>query len=193
VPAEDPTTRDPLALELTARSSGAVMYVSRPCYHELRDPPCTVRSWTFARYSTETVDSMAEVIASRMRELQVRDLRLIGYSGGGVLAVLIAERLEGVTAVVTIAANLDTDAWATHHGYLPLDGSLNPSRSQQPHPWKELHLQGALDETVPSVSTRAYFARYPGAKQLTFEKYDHVCCWVKDWEQVQERIARELD
>ena len=42
--------------------------------------------------------------------------------------MLIAERLENVTAVVTIAANLDTDAWTEHHKYLPMSQSLKDKR-----------------------------------------------------------------
>ena len=52
----------------------------------------------------------------------MREVTFVGYSGGGVLAVLIAERLDNVAGVITVGANLDTDAWTEHHGYLPLTG-----------------------------------------------------------------------
>jgi pimeloyl-ACP methyl ester carboxylesterase len=188
VPASDPTPRDPLALHLAMQSSGAIAYVGRPCYQQIVDSQCSARSWTFDRYSDATIDSMTVAIASQMRAMGKQSVRLIGYSGGGVLAVLIAERLSNVTTVITIGANLDTDAWAAHHGYLPLDGSLNPARSTRPHPWTELHLQGALDVTVPVETTRAYFERFANAKRLAFDDYDHVCCWVRDWPRIQARF-----
>jgi pimeloyl-ACP methyl ester carboxylesterase len=50
---------------------------------------------------------------------------LIGHSGGA-LAILLAARVPQVVAVVTIAGNLDTDVWTKLHGYLRLQGSLNP-------------------------------------------------------------------
>jgi hypothetical protein len=193
VPATDPTSRDPLALQLMIRSSAPATYIGRPCYHELHDAGCSAQSWTFARYSSATVESMAKAIEVQAREVQARDVRLIGYSGGGVLAVLIAERLENVSSVITIAANLDVDAWAAHHGYLPLSESLNPARSSIAHAWKEIHLQGAQDTTVPIAATRAYFEHYPAARPLTFAEYDHVCCWLKNWSTVQERIRTELE
>lgn len=192
VPAADPTSRDPLALHLATQSPGRLVYVGRPCYHELNDPACSFRAWTFERYSTATVESMAAAIAAQARSMQTQSVRLIGYSGGGVLAVLIAERLPNVAAVVTIAANLDVEAWASHHGYLPLEGSLNPARSTQPHPWKELHLQGSLDTAVPIATTREYFERFPNAKRVAFENYSHICCWLPDWAEVQQRIEAEL-
>ena len=188
MPSSDPTSRDPLALHLAMRSTGPVAYVARPCYHELNDPACTPRAWTFDRYSDATVESMASAIVTQARAMNASSVRLVGYSGGGVLAVLIAERLPNVAAVVTIGANLDVEAWATHHGYLPLDGSLNPARSTQTHPWPELHLYGALDAIVPEETNRAYFERFPNAKRLAFDDYDHVCCWERDWDDVQRRI-----
>src|SRR5688572_24116598 len=193
VPATDPTSRDPLALQLMIQSSEPAMYLGRPCYHDLHDAGCSAQSWTFARYSDGTVASMAKAIEAQARDIQARDVRLVGYSGGGVLAVLIAERLEDVSAVVTIAANLDVDAWAAHHGYLPLSESVNPARSTRNHPWKEIHLHGGLDKTVPRSTTRAYFERFTAAKRIEFEKYDHVCCWLEDWSVVQKRISAELE
>jgi pimeloyl-ACP methyl ester carboxylesterase len=185
VPASDPTSRDPLALQLMMLSRGPAMYVSRPCYHELMDAGCSWQTWTLGRYSQAVVDSMVRAIETQLHDANATRVRLVGYSGGGALAVLIAERLPNVAAVVTIGANLDVDAWTRHHGYLPLEGSLNPARSTLPHPWRETHLHGVDDTVVPIATTRAYFERYPTARQVTFEKYDHVCCWVRDWAELQ--------
>jgi hypothetical protein len=188
VPASDPTTRDPLALQLMMRASGPAMYVSRPCYHELMDAGCSWQIWTLARYSQAVVDSMARAIETQLRARNATHVRLVGYSGGGALAVLIAERLANVEAVVTLGANLDIEAWTRHHGYLPLEGSLNPARGTFAHPWRETHLQGTNDTVVPLATTQAYFERHPHARRITLETYDHVCCWVRDWAALQKKI-----
>jgi dienelactone hydrolase len=192
VPADDPTTRDALVLHLMTQSQGNSLYVARPCYQEMRDAACSAELWTFARYAETIVNSMTKVVESHAAKLNAQRVRLVGYSGGGVLAVLIAERLNNVASVVTIAANLDVSAWAAHHGYLPLNDSLDPAKSILPHPWHEVHLQGALDKTVPIASTRAYFERFESATSITFDEYDHVCCWVQDWDKLQEKIREEL-
>lgn len=192
IPASDPTTQNPLALRMLIESHDAAIYVTRPCYNEIADRPCDAQPWTFARYSEDTVASMAKAIDDYARAVRATQLRIVGYSGGGVLAVLIAERLSNVSAVVTIAANLDVAAWATHHGYLPLKQSLDPSRSERVHAWKEIHLQGGRDTTVPGATTRSYFDRYPAAKAIVFPEYDHVCCWLRDWNAIERRIALEL-
>ena len=73
-----------------------------------------------------------------------RSVVLIGYSGGGVLAVLIAPQVPG-SAVVTIAANLDVEAWARWHQYTPLSGSLNPATQPPLDALHEWHLVGDRD------------------------------------------------
>jgi pimeloyl-ACP methyl ester carboxylesterase len=180
-PSDDPTTRQPVALEMLMRSPAPAAYVTRPCYNSRRSDKCNVELWTGARYSSEVVESLVATVREAQHRVGAERVALIGYSGGGSLAVLIAERLENVVSVVTVAANLDTDAWTDHHHYLRLSQSLNPALSNKPHPWPELHLRGANDLVVPLATTERYFARYPQAQQRTVEGFDHVCCWVRDW------------
>jgi hypothetical protein len=183
-PSEDPTTSHPVALEMLLRTPGAGAYVGRPCYHRLEDPRCTSDDWTHGRYSEAVVSSMADAVRQAAMLLDARGLEIVGYSGGGVLAVLIAERLDGVEGLTTIGANLDIDAWTAHHRYLPLERSLNPARSERAHPWREVHLQGARDTRVPPATTAEYFARYPNAQRRIIDDFDHVCCWVEAWPQL---------
>lgn len=185
-PSADPTTLRPLALEMLIRSDPPAAYVTRPCYEGLRSDKCTTELWTGARYSPDVVDSMVATVREARRLAGAKNIALVGYSGGGTLAVLIAERLDNVTSVVTIGANLDTDAWTAHHQYLPLSKSLNPALSDKEHPWPELHLRGANDTVVPPATTARYFERHPGARQRTIEGFDHVCCWVRDWPGISE-------
>lgn len=181
IPSDDPTTREPVALEMLMRSPAPAAYVTRPCYNGVRSDKCNFELWTGARYSTEVVESMVATVREVQRRAGAERVALVGYSGGGSLAVLIAERLENVASVVTVAANLDTDAWTDHHKYLRLSQSLNPTLSDRPHPWPELHLRGANDLVVPLATTERYFARYPQAQQRIVEGFNHVCCWVRDW------------
>ncbi|MET0533546.1 MAG: hypothetical protein ABW171_04915 [Steroidobacter sp.] len=181
-PAMDPTTQDPVAMELLINSPGPSTYVTRPCYQEQSSDNCTPEYWTGARYSINVVESMVAAVREAQRRTRTNEIVLIGYSGGGVLAVLIAERLERVRTVVTLAANLDTDAWTKHHGYLPLSQSLNPTLSNLPHPWTEIHLQAGTDDVTPGATTTAYFKRFPKAQRRIIANYNHECCWVNDWE-----------
>lgn len=180
-PSADPTTQNPLALKLLARTRAPSLYISRPCYQQLKDPGCSPEIWTGGRYSRAVVESIATAIGNTAYGARQPELILVGYSGGGALAVLVAERLPKVAAVVSIAADLDIDAWTRHHDYLPLTTSLNPATSDFKHPWLEIHLQGARDTIVPMETTAAYFARHARALRWPFQQYDHVCCWVESW------------
>jgi pimeloyl-ACP methyl ester carboxylesterase len=187
-PSLDPATKDPIALELLAQTPVPAAYVARPCYHDTTGGRCTPERWTMERYSDEIVSSMTDVVRTTALQAKARSVVLVGYSGGGVLAVLIAERLDNVSAVITVGANLDTDAWTRHHGYLPLSGSLNPASSAAQHRWPETHLYGARDQNVPPATAEEYFKRYAGAQQRIIDANDHVCCWVEQWPQLWREI-----
>jgi pimeloyl-ACP methyl ester carboxylesterase len=180
-PSLDPTTGDPIALKLLAQTPPPAAYVTRPCYNDMGGRRCTPERWTMERYSDEVVSSMTETVRTTALQAQARSVVLVGYSGGGVLAVLIAERLDNVVAVVTVGANLDIESWTKQHGYLPLTGSLNPAASTAEHRWPETHLYGARDTTVPPATADAYFKRFPHAKRQIVDANDHVCCWVEQW------------
>jgi pimeloyl-ACP methyl ester carboxylesterase len=183
----------PIALELALRTPARVAYVTRPCYLEASDASCTIDQWTTGRYSEDVVQSLASSVREVARRMNAQEVQLVGYSGGGSLAVLVAERLENVVGVVTVAANLDTDAWATLHDYPPLTRSLNPARSERAHAWPELHLMGATDEVVPpGATTSRYFERYRRAMQWMLDDADHRCCWVDRWSALWPEIEVRL-
>lgn len=191
-PSSDPTTRNPVALQLLIRTPAPGIYISRPCYQRIADEKCSVQTWTNGRYADDIAASIAAVIDNIARSAGSSQIVLVGYSGGGALAVPVAERTANVAAVVTIAANLDTGAWTRHHGYLPLDRSLNPATGTHDHSWPEIHLQGGRDTVVPPATTAAYFIRYPIARQWKFDEYDHVCCWVDDWPELFPEILERV-
>jgi pimeloyl-ACP methyl ester carboxylesterase len=191
-PAADPTTGNPLALRMMLSVPGPSIYVSRPCYQEA-DVHCTAEDWTGGRYAQRIVDSMSGAIAKESRRLGFDEIVLVGYSGGGALAVLIGEQLPQATGVITIGANLDVAAWATHHGYLPLATSLNPALSQRPHSWPEFHFAGATDQVVPTATVDPYFRRYPRARRTLIDHADHVCCWEDDWPALLAEVLGQID
>ena len=116
---------------------------------------------------------------------------MIGYSGGGVLAWLLAERIPEVRVLVTIAANLDIDAWTGRHGYSPLRGSLNPAvRGPLPDRVAQLHLVGSRDTNVPPALVRAALHNAGSNDRVVTVNSDHRCCWESHWPVVIDEIAR---
>lgn len=190
--ARDPTPRNALALRLMASDPAPSLYLGRPCYHGLADSAgCSPWLWTHGRYSEEVVASMAAALHGALDLDKERNVTLIGYSGGGVLAMLIAARVAQVKRVVTIAANLDINAWADLHGYSRLRGSLNPAtRPPLPRGIRQIHVAGGRDRRVPSRLSRRVIGRQPKAVYLVFPEFDHVCCWERDWPSILAALKR---
>jgi hypothetical protein len=193
-PAKNPTTARPLALELAAQMQRPVLYVGRPCYdRKTMDSACTPTWWTDARYSPTVVESMVAAIRRYQEQSHFQRLVLVGYSGGGVLAELVAQELSGVTAVVTIAANLDVSAWTEYHGYLALTGSLNPATTTHTAAVPQIHLLGEDDEVVPPHTVQRYFERNPHSIVWKYPDHGHVCCWREEWPRIVSRIDQQLN
>lgn len=188
----DPTPRRPLMLGLMSLDESPAVYVGRPCYNGTSDAiGCDDALWTSARYSETVVDSMAEAIRSVAARGGYDALRLFGHSGGGTLALLLAARLDGATDVVTVAGNLDTEAWTRHHGYSPLRESLNPAREPDlPAEVRQWHLVGGGDRVVPPTLVRPFIGRTPGATGVEFPSFSHGCCWARIWPGVLRAVRR---
>jgi hypothetical protein len=189
-PAVDPTPRRPLALELMVRDDAPSAYVGRPCYFRVAaDGTCRSDDWTFGRFSPEIIASMAEVIGDIRLAGGYRDLVLFGYSGGGSVARLVAAQVPNVTALVTIAGNLDTGAWTDAHGYLPLDGSLNPAQAGSlPAGIRHVQIIGDEDQVVPAAVTAGYQASGQPVEVWVYKGFDHSCCWRDAWPEILARL-----
>lgn len=180
--AADPSPRDPLVLRLMLSDSAPTLYLGRPCYLELDDrDTCPSRYWTNQRYSEEVVASLATGLQTFLADHRFEQLVLIGFSGGGTLAMLLAPRLPKTVAVVTLGANLDPDAWTRHHGYLPLTGSLNPMLANplSSHVY-QLHLVGSEDDNILPTVSRVQVEVVQGMR--------HNCCWEPLWPEILDRL-----
>lgn len=183
----DPTPRRPVSLELARRDpSPWVLWIARPCQY--LDAPalmrCDRRFWTTHRYAESVVEAI-DVVIDRALGLEVPRLGLVGWSGGGTVAALVAARRDDVAWLITVAANLDHRAWTRLHGVTPLAGSLNPpDRADRLRDLPQLHLVGAQDEVVPEAVVRSYLealGNAPHARLEVIEGFDHHCCWSKLW------------
>ena len=192
VVAADPTPRHALMLELMVLDKAPSLYLGRPCYHGFAQAPrCSAELWTNRRYSPEVVESMAGALATIVARTHYAGLVFIGYSGGGTLAMLLAERFRQTKAVLTIVANLDPLAWTSHHGYSPLQGSLNPAnRPPLPSQIKQLHFIGGQDDNIPGGLILPVIKSQPGATFFVFDTFDHSCCWRAAWPAMLVQLCR---
>ena len=171
-----------------ALDTQAAVYLGRPCYHrsaETKPANCNSDLWTGARYSEAVVASMAHGVTRLVDQAGADEVTLIGYSGGGVLALLVAQRVAAISTVVTLGANLDILAWTQHHRLLPLNRSINPSdivrwRSEL----RQIHYIGGRDKRVPPETRRAFVEAVTQATFITLHELDHSCCWQARWPEI---------
>ncbi len=193
--ATDPTPQNPLVLKLMALDKSASLYLGRPCYFnnsrsDMADAACHLEFWTNARYSEKVVESMIFGLRQHLATRSYQGISLIGHSGGGSLAVLMAARMPEVDQVVTLAGNLDIAAWANLHHYTPLKHSLNPSDLNLIHT-KQLHFGGDRDKNVPP-SLGAAWLNSMGQTMHIIKDADHNCCWLTHWNQILTQIDQQM-
>lgn len=193
----DPTPTDPLALRLAmAQGSDAVAYLGRPCqYVGAVATGCPQRLWTQQRFAPDVVEATSHALDQLKRRVSARRLRLVGYSGGGTVAALVAARRDDVDLLVTVAGNLDTAAWTAWHRVTPLHGSLNPADETGALSLvRQHHFAGGLDRTVPPGLLRGFVSRQRAGAPVRWHlepTFDHRCCWVQGWTQRLEAAAAE--
>lgn len=194
---ENPTPVDPVALRLAAASPAAsVVYMARPCQFtdDIESVHCTPGLWSTQRYSKMVVDAMNSAINRVKSDREATSIVLVGYSGGGVVATLLAARRDDVERLITVAANLDIKAWTTHHRVSPLSGSLNPvDFVESLTAVSQVHLAGEEDDIVPVSVVRSYVAAL-GEKHRAEIKvlpgYSHDCCWAEQWQELHQELLR---
>jgi pimeloyl-ACP methyl ester carboxylesterase len=178
---EDPTPGDPLALRLMLDIAAPGLYLARPCTFDLArlDPRCSAQVWTVDRYSEAVIESMQMALRERLADVPVV---LVGFSGGGVLALQLAQRAQNAVGVVTIASNLDVGSWVEHHGYA---AALADRSAALTFPLRaalvQLHVFGGMDDNTPYSLSADLLSEDSRARVKVFEGADHDCCWLDLW------------
>ena len=194
-PSFNPTPRDPIALQLALRdTSGHAVYLARPCQYVTGTDQhnCENKYWTSHRFAPEVITASNQAIDQLKQRYRAKKLVLVGYSGGGAVAALVAARRHDVVRLVTVAGNLDIAVWAAQKHISPLTGSLNPADA-----WaalvniSQLHFVGGADKVMGAEFAQSYRARFPVGQQpqvFVIPEFDHHCCWARDWPSLAAKV-----
>ena len=193
----DPTPRNPVMLKLLLSDPNPAIYLGRPCYFHTQDPACNPLYWTSARYHDSVVESLTKAIETEIKAFSetepVNNIWIFGFSGGGTLAYLVAERIKTkITGVVTLGANLDIHQWAMERDAANLlKLSINPLDISANKDMVYLHYEGANDKIVSNKSTAAFKHKFP---QQTWCRLpiDHSCCWQNHWPTIIGNLPKQI-
>ncbi len=187
-PSDDPSPRNPLALRMAVLDPQPVVaYVARPCQFTGGDDGrgCDTSFWTSHRFAREVVLSTEEVIDKLKDMTGVKKVELVGYSGGGAVALLVASERTDVISVRTVAGNIDHKAWTDYHSVSPLYGSLNPADAVEENcSIPQLHYVGDEDRIMPLDIAKAYQKKataFCRSRVRVIPGCTHAKGWVEVW------------
>ena len=183
----DPTPSNPLALRLAAVDESAnVAYLARPGqYQPSNAESCDSTYWSARRFAPEVIDAVNGAIDKLKINSGAGNIELVGYSGGGAIAVLVAARRKDVVSLRTVAGNLDHIAVSNYHNVSRLKGSLNPIDtapiiSKLP----QRHFIGGDDKRIPAHIVESFVEKTgdrPHTRITNVKGAAHGSGWAEKW------------
>tara|TARA_R110000868_G_scaffold218576_1_gene468894 strand:- start:36130 stop:36945 length:816 start_codon:yes stop_codon:yes gene_type:complete len=185
-PSGDPTPSHSLVLRLMQLDVENSLYLSRPCQYYLNEN-CQQFYWTEGRHAGVLVDAMNAAITELKQTYNAKEIELIGHSGGGTMAMLIASKRSDITRILTVAANLDVEEFARIHKVTPMKGSLNPMDvTDKLKNIPQLHLVGGKDEVVLPKLVQRFIEKInsPCVHYKNYPENGHNAGWENVWRDV---------
>jgi hypothetical protein len=186
-PSTDPTPHKPIGLELASVDPAPNrLYLARPCQFTpmAANPRCEVDYWTNKRFAEEVVVAMDQAVSQYAKQVPGQNINLVGYSGGGAIAVLIAARRHDVATLRTVAGNLDTDEVNRLHRVTPTPESLNPiGVASRISSVPQIHYSGVDDQVVPGVIAQRFATAAGGrcTQVRSVAGMGHDSDWARVW------------
>lgn len=190
----DPSPDDPLALKLsTLDNADSILYLARPCqFRSKADVKCqnSYKYWSSHRYSEEVLMVYNQILNQLKKQYGFKQFQLIGYSGGGVVASLLAAIRSDVVSLITISSNLDHQSWVDYHQVSPLSGSLTLYQHLQGlSQVRQFHLWGSNDKLVPAqlnsgLIKKLQLLHQDNVSMFIIDQYSHHCCWKENWSKI---------
>lgn len=197
VPPRNPTPRRSIVASLATQDQGPfIMYLARPCqFIDISQiKGCDPSMWADKRFSSHVIQLSNDAIDKVLRDLPAVQLNLVGHSGGGTLATLIASTRNDVRCLVTLASPLDISAWARSLSVAPLLLSKNPADPNvQLKNIRQTHFFGENDSIVTRESIGNYRNFSEKTDFIVIPGFDHTKAWADQWTILQKKSCLALD
>ncbi len=193
-PSTNPTPADPMLLRLAALDPSAnVVYLARPCqYIDLsNERNCAYPYWTYKRFAEEVIASVNEAVGAIAKQANAKQIHLVGYSGGGAVAALVAGRRGDIVSLRTLAGYLDHVALTRARKADPLSGSLDPiGVAPRLAGLPQIHYAGRRDEVIPSWVGSNFIRALGSNRCASLEIVDatHHDGWEEGWSRLASRV-----
>lgn len=158
-PSADPSPRNYLVVDLAVADTKPAIYLARPCqYKQMTDTKaCNNSMWTSQRFSRAVIDSYSHALEELKHDYQNKHFKLVGYSGGAAVAMALAGERSDISDVVTLAGNIDPNAWIKLHSLTPLGNLVDPvSYADALAKIPQRHFVGRWDTVVPASLVRGF-------------------------------------
>ena len=193
---EDPTPSQSMVFELARQDPApAVLYLARIGQYQPQYTGAAYQAyWSEDRLAPAVVGAADAAIAQIKGRVGARNLYLVGYSGGGGLACLLAAQRDDVAGLVTVAGLLDHAWWTSTNHYPPLSGSLNPAEfAADLTDIPQVHFYGTNDKLIsPEMSARfASLAVFKNLARVGVEA-SHGQGWPEAWPGLLQKYALPL-
>lgn len=182
---QDPTPSKAMGFELAKSDpAAAVLYLARVGQFQ---PAQTGKKyqeyWSNKRLSEESVRAANQAIDQAKAQIGAQRIHLVGYSGGGGLAVLLAERRYDVASITTVAGLLDINWWVREKNFQTLTGSLNPAdQALRISHVPQVHFYGVDDSIIPPAMSAHFqtLAPFSSYKRVEVDT-NHWRVWPELW------------
>lgn len=196
---DDPTPLNPVALHLASRDKAEnVVYLARPCQYiggGFNQGARCDASHTIGdkRFSPSVIASYNAALDEIKRRYDIEGYHLVGFSGGGGLAAILAAERDDILSLRTVAGNLDHRVFSNHHERPPLTGSQNPrDAASSLTDLPQYHFIGGQDEVVPPAVLHSYLQALGPSSCVQYQliqEAEHTEGWVDKW---PELLARSV-
>lgn len=192
-PGATATPDDTLTLRLAELDpSDNVVFISRPCQFNKQDTFCTEKQTQNTRYADLVYSSVNRALNYVLAKVPHPQLNLIGYSGGGAIAAVLAARRHDVATLRTLAGNLDPNGNGRLHGIDPENDFVDPIEvAPKLALIPQEHYVGSADASIPPELTENFVDSIGlsyCAKVTTIPDATHKTGWEEAWKTGVNRI-----
>lgn len=180
------TPSNPIGLHLASKDKASnVVYLARPCqYTSSISNKCDSKHVTTEQFSEEVIESYNTALNDIARRYDITSFNLIGHSGGGAIASLLAAKRHDILSVRTIAGVIDHTAYSAING-ADYSGSINPaSEASALSKIPQYHFIGGQDTIIPPAVLHSYLQSMPPThcvQSMLIQENGHTSGWVNRW------------